>query len=301
MTDDTRPNRELTLQDEALLALLDGAHAGVDLTEGDAGDLDREALETLGLMAASLDPAPVPVGARAQLFARLGLEGRSSAAAEPQAREEAVGAATSAEPPTVRAFPTAPPPVPASNLATWALAATVLLALGLALWGGFMWSEVRQSRTVIASLSEELDRMTEQNADFQQVRFENQQLRSHLATAVQPHAQVCALNAVAADQPQAKGAVFLSPDNGRWVLAASNLAKCQLGRRYRLWFLDEDGRYSGGEMLEHVNGEAEIELAAGDLPEGTQAILLTLEFPDQFGPEPAGERVLFGDRTVEVY
>lgn len=297
MTEDTRPHGEISPQDEALLTLLDGADSGVDPTRTGAGsDLDRATLETLGLMASSLDPAPVSDGARADLFARLGLEHRSAGAAP-----SSLGELPATETSTVRAFPTAPPPVRSSNLASWALAATVLLALGLALWGGFMWSEVRQSRTVIASLSEELDRMTEQSADFQQVRFENQQLRSHLATAVQPHAQVCALNAVAADQPQAKGAVFLSPDNGRWVLAASNLAKCQLGRRYRLWFLDEDGRYSGGEMLEHVNGEAEVELAAGDLPEGTQAILLTLEFPDQFGPEPAGERVLFGDRTVEVY
>ena len=233
-------------------------------------------------------------GARAALFARLGLEGAGQDS----------GAETPRGPASVTPFP-APPPVVApaanSNVAFWALAATVLMALGLALWGGFMWSEVRQSRTVIASLTEELDRVSAESADFQQVRYENQQLRSHLATAIQPSARVCALSAMAADQPQAKGAVFMSPENGRWVLAAQNLAKCELGRRYRLWFVGPDGDYSGGEMLEHVNGEAEIELAAGELPEGTQAILLTLEFPDQFGPEPAGERVLFGDRSVGVF
>lgn len=296
MTDDTLIPDEITPRDESLLALLDGADGFLDRgsAEGvDAEDVDRESLEVLGLLAQSLDPVPVPTNARAALLERLDLASRpSSSAAAP---------VESLPPATVTPFPTAPPPVPASSLAPWALAATVLIALGLALWGGFMFSEVRQSRTVIASLTEELNRVTAETTNLQEVRFENQRLRSHLATAIQPHARVCPLNAVAPDQPQAKGAVFLSPDSGRWTLAASNLAKCDLGRRYRLWFLGEDGRYTGGEMLEHVNGEAEIELAAGDLPEGTQAVLLTLEFPDQFGSEPAGERVLYGDRTVEVY
>lgn len=299
MTDHNRTLDELSPRDQALLSLLDGT--GPDPIHHDrVDDLDRETLEVCGLLAQSLEPVPVGTQARAALFDRLGL-------VEDPRGSRAVGAATAtrAAEATVSQFPTSHGPLagqaPVSSFASWALAATVLLALGLALWGGFMWSEVRQSRTVIASLTEELDRQTAESADFQQVRYENQQLRSHLAAAVQPHTRVCALNAVAADQPRAKGAVFLSPDNGSWVLAASNLAKCDLGRRYRLWFLDESGEYSGGEMLEHVNGEAEIELAAGDLPEGTQAILLTLEFPDKFGPEPAGERVLFGDRSVEVY
>lgn len=294
MTDQTPNIDELSPEDKALLALLDGQTGEVDpLLSDESVALGRETLEVCGLLAQSLEPVPVRAGARTLLFARLGLDNRDPAGAAKAPDEQFTA--------NVTPFPVASAPAPATNFAPFALVATVLLSLGLALWGGFMWSEVRQSRTVIASLTEELDRMAAESADFQQVRYENQQLRSHLATAVQPHARVCALNAVAADQPRAKGAVFLNPDNGRWVLAASNLAKCELGRRYRLWFVDENGGYSGGEMLEHVNGEAEIELAAGDLPEGTQAILLTLEFPDQFGPEPAGERVLYGDRSIEVY
>lgn len=295
MTDHPSNIDELSPEDEALLALLDGRAGVPDPLLSDEGmTIDRATLEVCGLLARSLEPAPVDAKARGDLFARLGLEPSSTGSTGDEGPVVPAGA-------NVTPFPTPPPASPATNYVPLALAATVLLALGLALWGGFMWSEVRQSRTVIASLTEELDRMAAETAEFQQVRYENQQLRSHLATAVEPHARLCPLNAVAADQPRAKGAVFLSPDNGRWVLAASNLAKCDLGRRYRLWFVDERGEYSGGEMLEHVNGEAEIELAAGDLPEGAQAILLTLEFPDEFGPEPAGERVLYGDRTVQVY
>ena len=67
---------ELSPQDEALLALLDATAAGGDPVSGESGDeLDRETIEACGLLAQSLDPAPVSAGARAALFARLGLEG----------------------------------------------------------------------------------------------------------------------------------------------------------------------------------------------------------------------------------
>ncbi len=298
MTKDTesQPHKP-TPEEEALLAVLDGADP---FTEGGAPGAKRADLEALGLMAQAATPMigfsrATRAAAKVALFNRLDL---------PMGQTSGVGSTPETVLPFLKPQST---PVRQSNLVPLALAAAVLLAVGLGAWSGFLMSELKQSRTLVAGLESELDERANQIEvgigpnDFQQVLFENRRLRHQIGVATKPNTRVCALSAVAADQPMATGAVFLRPDEHVWVIATNNLAKCELGRRYRLWFLGEDGSVMGGELLEHVNGETEFEIASGELPDGASAVLVTLEFPDQFGEQPGGARVLYGERSVEIY
>lgn len=284
---ETTATQGLSPQEETLLAILDGADP---FTEGGAPGADRADLETLGLLARTISPATVGVHSREALFRRLHLSSGVT-----NVGLEAVLPFRGAElERSLHRFSWAP----------LALAAAVLMAVGLGTWSGFLFSELRQSRSLVAGLESELDRYKLEGTgvgDYQQVLFENQRLRRQIGVATRPRTRVCALSATAPDQPDAKGTVFLRPEEGQWVIATHNLAKCELGRRYRLWFLGKNGDVMGGELLDHVTGAQQVEMASGELPEGTAALLVTLEFPDKFGTEPGGERVLYGDRSVEIY
>lgn len=291
---------DLNHQEKALLAILDGADPFV---EGGAEAAHRDDLEVLGLLAQRVPPVVVNAASKEALFQRLnismGVRGGTRpeavlpfrAAVEASSARSLAGSSMSG--------------TRQSSAISWALAAAVLMAVGLGSWSGFLFSELRHSRALVAGLESELGgavlpRVTD-GVDYQQVLFENQRLRRQIGMTTMPKTRVCALSATAENQPQAKGTIFLRPEDGSWVMATSDLAKCERGRRYRLWFLGKGGDVIGGETLEHVSGDQRIEIASGDLPEGSAAILVTLEFPDQVGSEPGGERVLYGDRSVEIF
>ena len=291
-------NLELDRQEKALLAILDGADPFV---EGGAEGARRDDLEVMGLMAKHVAPVTPRAESKEALFRRLNLS-QDPASGGPEAvlpfrgREQR---STANHGPNQLPNATRP-----SSWMPWALAATVLLAVGLGAWSGFLFSELRQSRTLVAGLESELGETSLPNVatgEYQQVLFENQRLRQQIGMTTMPKTRVCSLSATAPEQPKAKGTIFLRPQDGSWVMATSDLAKCDRGRRYRLWFLGDGGDVIGGEVLEHVNGDQRIEIASGDLPQGTSAIMVTLEFPDKFGSEPGGERVLYGDRSVEIF
>lgn len=302
-----QPATVLSPQEETLLAILDGADP---FTEGGAPGADRDDLETLGLLARALVPTAVGAASgssssggssgKAALFRRLKLS--SEAEIDSGSASETAGQGSE----VVLPFrsPVSEKPSKRSSWVPVALAATVLMAVGLGAWGGFLVSELRQSRSLVAGLESELDRLEQEGprvGDYQQVLFENRQLRQQIGMATKPKTKVCALSAMAPDQPEARGTVFLRPDEGRWMIATNNLAKCELGRRYRLWFLGKNGHVMGGQVLDQITGAQQIEIASGDLPEETAAVLITLEFPDKFGDHPGGEKVLYGDRSVEIY
>ena len=86
---------------------------------------------------------------------------------------------------------------------------------------------------------------------------------------------------------------------GVWTIEAARrgLEPCAKGSQYALWFMVDGTAVRGGTFL--VEPDVAVTLGADQLPEGTSAVLLTLE-ADPSATVPTGPRILFGDESEEM-
>lgn len=174
-----------------------------------------------------------------------------------------------------------------------ALAATLILALG-ALSGWLFLRQARMEET-IASLERALQTQrqeAEQSVAGMQAAMERMRVNFSLVTA--PAVKVSPLRPVD-PQSQARGILFVAADSQHWYLAVHDLPPAAPGRDYQLWWVAEEGTFSGG-VFDPGAGE-KVELYSETMPAGTRDVLITLE-PERGGPRPTGPEVL---RAAGVY
>lgn len=246
-------------------------------------ELTREYTELAGLLALQVDDAEPRPEVKAALFERI-------------RTERAV-----AEAPNVVPFATPAPQPSAPQWTTWAAAAGLVLALGFAALSGYLFSSLQAQGETVARLEQEVIGLQQARDLAGPAAADSDALARRVDLVTSTSAEVCALKPAGdtPSQPQARALFWADRESQRWVLSASRLERCPLGREYRIWFIGPDGTASGGAF--RVKGpEQRIEIQADELPPGTQKVLVTLEFPERVGDEPGGELILQGDEARQI-
>ena len=313
-------NEDLSAEDRTILAALESLEAGggepprPGETAGEATEaaetLTRLYTEVLGLVPYELEPAAPRPEVKARLLSAIHgdetLPGDETQEMDPRpapvpppsspARPAPVpapaarGEMTSREAPVVRGVA-----MSARRRSVWpmALAATLILALG-ALSGWLFLRQARMEET-IASLERALHSQrqeAEQSVAGMRAAMERMRVNFSLVTA--PAVKVSPLRPVDPQSP-ARGILFVAADSQHWYLAVHDLPPAAPGRDYQLWWIAEEGTFSGG-VFDPGAGE-KVELYSETMPAGTRDVLITLE-PERGAPRPTGPEVL---RAAGVY
>ncbi|HEX5715128.1 MAG TPA: anti-sigma factor [Thermoanaerobaculia bacterium] len=291
-------NVDLSPEDRTILAALEaGGDEPPMPTEADE-TLARLYTEVLGLVPCELEPAAPRPEIKSRLLSIVRgdetLPGDETQEMEPRPA------------PVVVSAPVRPAPVPvprpsrevpaargmamsARRRSVWpmALAATLILALG-ALCGWLFLRQARMEET-IASLERAMDTQrqeAEQSVAGMQAAMERMRVNFALVTA--PAVKVSPLRPVD-PQSQARGILFVAADNQHWYLAVHELPPAPPGRDYQLWWVAQEGRFSGG-VFDPGAGE-KVELYSETMPAGTRDVVITLE-PARGVSKPTGPEVL---------
>ena len=193
----------------------------------------------LALVAMSVDPHPVPAGARDRFLNRIAAD----AAAAPPAPKTAVVPIDS--------------PRPARRVAAWiawaAVAATILVSASL------LWE--------VASLNRELNLQT---AELAHQKAVNARAREILELLTAPTAQRVVLTAPMPPKPWPTARAIYLPSRGALMLQASNLAPIPAAKTYELWVIPAKGApIPAGLFRPDATGSASVVLP--ELPKGVPA------------------------------
>lgn len=228
---------------------------------------DRELAELAGLLAYASDPSPAPPVTA--LFERLGL------------REPAAGPRASGDRPSVPAW------------TRWALAAAVLLLIGVAGLAAALYQRLERQAERLADLERRFGWFEQATSDAELAA-----LQSAVRFLSSPGMMACGLEPMSEDQPEARGTVYMSPGAGRWMLTVDNLEPAPEGQLYRIWFVTDAGPVNGGSFRVE-QGRGRVEVGAEQLPPGLRAVSITVE-PAAAQDWPTGQQVLFGDEAREI-
>lgn len=280
-----------------ILPILDGEigfEEAAALTDGEAETLRRLEIETLGLLASTLEPVAPRAGARERLYQALA----ASSNLAPVVSLAAVRAERTA----------AAAPVARTGL-RWGLAAGLLIgALGLGTAGWLVLEQTRvenqlarvegERAALVAELRErERQLSAEREARFGEVSRRNEALQLVATRGV----AVCPLRPVGQAttlQPDSFAVLYMAPAQRTWYVKASKLAPPPPGRTYRVWFESENGPVYVGDLRPAPDYDLQFE-AAGFEALVMKGVKVTLELPGQHS-EPSGPMVLFGDDKMMV-
>jgi hypothetical protein len=175
----------------------------------------------------------------------------------------------------------------------WAMAAAMLLTLGFAALAGLLAVRLERQGSRLAALEQRF-------GWFEQVTGDDQlaALQASVRFLSSRGMAACGLDPMSPDQPDARGTVYMNPAEGRWMLAARNLAPAPPGRLYRIWFVTDSGPINGGSFRVE-DGHGRIEIGAQQVPPGLQAISITLE-PVEAGDVPGGAQILYGNEARQI-
>lgn len=301
----SRDDEARGLQDHSLQELLRALREErADLPEAERLEDDRRDTELLGLLAHELEEVAPAAEVRERLMAAVRADASSTAGASPAPSSPPSPAESGGEVVPWLARPAGGVAVGSTVAATprWltALAAALLLAVvGLAVFVGLLFGEVREQRRTIAELGGLLAEADGSIADLSSSRAG---LASRLALIASPGVEVCPLRP-RGDSPQfaeARGLLFLSGPRDEWYVRVANVEPAPRGYTYRLWFVVGDEVQAAG-VLEPDEGNTVV-LAGGNLPasEEMTAALITLEPSVQSAVRPSGPTVLYGDEKMEI-
>jgi anti-sigma-K factor RskA len=187
--------------------------------------------------------------------------------------------------------------------AAFAIAASVLVALGLGALSAVLNARLERERGARVDLEDALN--YEESISWslvRQVESERQRrvaveerltgLSRVVATIEAPLVRSLAL----AGQGEFRAALakaYIEPESGRLILYAHNLPPVPDGRTYQIWVIVEDEHRSAGVFRSDSQGEAKYD--TGRLPdlEGPVTVAVTLE-PEGGAPQPTGPVVLAG-------
>jgi hypothetical protein len=314
-------NQEVSSEDRTILAALAALERGSgeplvpDEPTETAEMLARLYTEVLGLLPSELEPvAPRPEG-RARLLAAVAAVTAVSGEPAPAAVQEEETQEIDPQPaPAARPAPVARPDSVSREMAapaalrvgrsasaaprprSWplALAASLVLVLG-GLCGWLLQQRATQEVTIEA-LRAELDgerRKAEQAvAEATLVSQRMERMRTNFSLVTAPAVTISPLRPVG-EPSRARGMLFVAPDHQHWYLAVHDLPAP--GRAYQLWWVADDGTFSGG-TFDTRAGE-KMELSSETMPANTRDVMITLEAAGG-APAPTGPQIL---RAAGVY
>ena len=225
-----------------------------------------EYLALLGLLAESVEPAPVPADLEGRILAAAGVE-------------------------------LAPPPVtrPAGRRWLLPLAATLAVAaVALSAWQAVRLGELR---AVVTRQAEELALARDTADRLAGMEAESAEQAAALSLLTAAGAEFCALRPPAASPtPKAYGTLAMSADGSHWYLRVVGLEPRE-GSEYRIWFL-RDGDPIDDARLPAAGSGGPVEMMKGESPKGFNAVVITLE--PAGSDRPSGPRLLFGNQRMRI-
>lgn len=202
----------------------------------------------------------------------------------------------------VRRQPPRPVPLSGRRSRAWtvALAAGLLLALGLSGWLYFQQAEMQAT---IARLQGEARaaQLKEAQASQEAERFRREYttLRTTMAMVTAPAALVGPLRPVGALQPDARGALFVAADHQHWHLSIEGLKPAAQGKVYQLWFVADQGPpVNGGTFVATANER--VELTSEAMPPNAKSAMITLEPAGGGQASPQGPEILRAAEMVQI-
>lgn len=273
-------------QEELILGLLGDLEGGeresIDAFErleaAEREHLRRLDVELLGSLPLALEPVEPRSGAKAALLA----------------------AATGATEGGVAEF-VRPDETASARRRAWLLpmAATLTaISLGLA---GFLFGQLQGEKRAVARLRSELAQARSAAVEAASMREDMREAKRQLALVGTRGVEVCALRPrdgeAEAEGGGPWGVLYVAPDHQHWYLAVRGLEPTPEGQAYQLWFVADGGPVSAGTFSVEPGGP--VELSSESMPEGTSAVMVTLEAIGG-APEPQGVEVLFGDGSTAV-
>jgi hypothetical protein len=289
MTEERDVEEITEAEEQAIQAALEA------LTPGWSAETETEVrthVELLGLLPQALVPVVPRPEVKQELFRRIGAESdgsRISAGGQvvpfagrgaEQSAAERASAHPSVDPSVATVATGHRPPAWLLPLAAALAFATVALAGTV----GWLTSQLNDQRQTLAELSDRI--------------HQGELAQEKLALVTDRGTEICRLgpHGEAPEQPTAYATFYAAPDRKSWVLAADNLEPCDQGNRYQVWFMTDAGVVSGGVFF--VKQRGKIEIKADQMPEGTKAIMVTLESEER--SEPTGPMILYGDEPSMV-
>ena len=305
-------------EDQAILEALDVFASGDASSAGTADEaLRRLYVEVLGLLPAGLEPEIPEERVWLRLAAELQFPPALGGAAASAAEERAPVASMASMAPVIpiashlpaAAVPSAEPSAPARSETVpfalagtrtamrrhsrWPLALAATLAFALAGLSLYLLRNLDEQSEQVASLYVKLAAAEREASDLRQARGKLADIEEKYSLVTDPAGSIARLAPVASVteqfQPKAHGLLFVAADHNHWVLCLDGLPPAEAGKGYQLWFMGESAAVSGGTFTAQP-GEM-VELSAESMPEGTKAVLITLE-PAAGSPLPSGPKVL---------
>ncbi len=272
MSDDNLNEKAITAEEEKLLALLDGA-------EADPGEIDRETLETVGLLAYGLDDAAPSAVAKDKLMAEIS----AGTAPMPLASVESL--------PSQRLNAL-------ERRARWSMPIAAAFAIALLGVAALQFRQLSEQRQTIEELSAQLERVEQSGVELASVRNLLAQRDGYLRMLTTKGAEFCLLKPVGAQPrlPTASATMVISPERNKWYLAAEGLAPCDDGSCYVLWFVT-DAEPIRGPSFDCNGGRIELTGEHEGLPLTIRAITITMATEaDEIEPET----VLLADQAMTL-
>jgi len=302
-------NEDASSEDLTILAAVESLERGTAPFRAPRGDEAAETLarlytEALGLLPYGLEPvAPAPEIRKRLMALVQGDETQPAAAPTGPAAAAPPRSSQEVRPPRLAS---AVPPFAAARRPPprrWplALAATLCIGLvGLSLW---LSLQLGQQRQTIARLEKELvdERTRAEESVAQALRLQASELdlREKFALVTSPAVLVSPMRPAGSPplQPGAGGVLFVASDHQHWYLSLKGMEPAAAGKVYKLWFVADAGKVSGGSFTARP-GEP-IELSSKTMPAGTREAVITLE-DDARTLIPAGPEILRSSPPVEI-
>lgn len=302
-------------EDQAILEALDVFASGEASAAGSADEaLRRLYVEVLGLLPASLAPVVPEDRVWQRLAADLQLAPLpGELTAEERAPEASAVPAASVVSIASRLSPSAAAPGDpvaepqattgpflangtgvsrgaARRHSRWPLALAATLAFALAGLSLYLLRNLDEQSDLVASLYVKLAASERETADARQAKDKLADMEEKYSLVTNPGVSINRLASASEQIPSsASGILFVAADHHHWVLCLEGLPPAEAGKGYQLWFMGESTAVSGGTFTAQP-GEM-VELSAESMPDGTKAVLITLE-PAAGSPLPSGPKVL---------
>ena len=171
-----------------------------------------------------------------------------------------------------------------------AVAATLVLAIGLAASTAVLYARLERETAARADIEEAL--RYEQDISWSLLALEERlESASRIVAAIgSPVLRTLAL-AGQGDFRQAVAKAYLEPESGRLIVYAHNLPPVPDGRTYQLWVIVDKQPHSAGILRADAQGEAKYDTGPLQGLGGRVSVAVTLE-PDGGVPQPSGPLVL---------
>ena len=303
-------NPPLTRDDRAILLALRTLDAVTFdelqelLREGESPDSERvrEYTEAISWLSWTLDPVEPRPGLEGSILTGIAGDKTQRVSIEDLRPEGPLSAAEEVEVPAETILP----PVvefrgsrPQSRLWMGLAATFAICSLGLGFLVFTLRTDLADQVAAVSRLSAELEGVRSDETRLASTA-QMEEIRARMQLVTDTKTEICALRPpedAEVVQPAALGLLFVAEDHQHWYLKAEGLEPLPVGRTYQLWFVVEDSDMPVSAATFAVTSDEEVRLGSPVMPNGTKAVLVTLEAAGGV-EQPTGPVVLYGDEVM---